>query len=193
MHVPVAPVILSLFLAGGNAGAECISKDGESMDSGFLECAKDGNRYVGEMDQSIINFLTGSWSTDCAIMKTKMIYQLNNTGQLISQFYNFDVNDDILKSPVFFEILGIKSSGGFVYIASKSHSTLEQPASGSQAMAADYLLVVYQKIDENTRLIESGYIIKNGVTEQEIKDGILVKAGTKVIYFRCPEEKIAKH
>ena len=183
-------LILFSLLVGGNAGAECISKDGENINSGFLECTKNGNRYLGEIDQSIIKFLVGSWSTDCATMKTKIVYQLNNQGQFISQIYNFDTEGNILKSSVFLEILGLKSSGGLVYMASKSHS-IEQLPSSSQTKVADYVLVVYKTIDENTRAIEDGYIIKDGVIEQEIKDGVLLKNGTKIIYFRCPEEKIA--
>ncbi|CAK0780534.1 hypothetical protein CCP3SC15_770006 [Gammaproteobacteria bacterium] len=188
MRILIVIMVLLLLPASERVEAECISKDGENIKAGFLECAKDGNRYIGEIDRSIVDFLVGTWSTNCSAMKSKIVYQFNNLGQFTSQIYHLDSKDNTLKLSVFLEILGLKLSGGLVYMAGKSHIPLGQPPSGLRSNVADYVLVVYQNIDKNTRSIEDGYTIKDGVVEQEIKDGALAASGTKVIYFRCPEE-----
>ncbi len=184
MRTSVILMTLALLVTGESLRAECISKDGEHLGTGFLECVKNGNRYLGEIEPSLMKYLMGTWSTNCTEMKSKIVYQFTNK-QLIGQLYYIDTKDKILKSPAFLEIIGLRSSGGLVYLAGKSHATYSLGSPAPINETSSYVLVVYKEIDKNTRVVEEGYIVREGNIEQDIKDGVFVKNGEKMNYSRC--------
>ena len=187
MRGSVVLIALGLCLTSAYSQAECISKDGEPVNAGFLECARDGNRYLGEIDRTLVRFLLGTWSTNCSAMKSKVVYRFQDQ-QFISQIYDLDEKDNTLKSPVFLEIVGLRESGGLVYLAGKTHLTTVLPSVASSSEVSSDVLVTYKAIDKNTRAVEEGYIVRNGKIEQDIKGGVFVKNGEKMVYARCPEE-----
>ena len=189
MYMRLFLVVCVLIFTNKNIYADCISKDGNNLNSGFIECVKNGDRYIGKIDDLIANFLIGTWSTNCATMKSKIVNQRNSDGRFISQIYNLDSTDNTFKLSAFFEVLGLKLSSGLVYVAAESHPLTTQPPLSPQYNVSDYFLVVFKKIDENSRSIEDGYTIKDGVVEQEIKNGFLVNTNEKVIDFCCSNKK----
>ncbi len=187
MRVSVIFFMLILALMSHAVDAECFSQDGEKINAGFLECTKNGHRYLGEIEPSAVRFLLGTWSTDCAAMKSKIVYQWRDK-KFIVQIYDANPKENILTSQIFLEVLGIKVSGGLLYLAGKSHTTLALSSTVSSSESSVYVLVAYKEIDKNTRSVEEGYIIRDGTVEQDIKDGVFVKSGEKMVYSRCHED-----
>jgi hypothetical protein len=58
--------IVGVICWAGTAVAECVSPEGRVIDLGFLNCVRNGNNYLGGLEQTAIEQLKGKWDADCS-------------------------------------------------------------------------------------------------------------------------------
>ena len=58
-------LLLILVCTTSSANATCLTNLGDELDSGMMDCIKDGNRYSDTIDPDVLKHLAGQWAHDC--------------------------------------------------------------------------------------------------------------------------------
>lgn len=157
------------------AQADCFSPANEVVDSGFIDCIREGNRYEGTIDQLTIDEVKGAWAHICKDMTVRIRLVRSDFGKKTTAK---SVEDNLTGAKSGERsVIGVRRIGSTYHIYYRDMN------------GATYSAYVFASLPDGSIQLYSLTELKDGEMVEKVNGGMSVETGKFLPrLYRCEQD-----